>query len=121
MSSQIEKMTRDLTGPVSAIDLAYVIRTTVGYFGPGRTGTTAQSSFPARRACYPDPRPAAAAAFRSEIHLHVAFVLLRRARGVQRNLRNCITRLHEAILDQVLLDFFTANIGQHFAANLNTG
>ena len=57
----------------------------------------------------------------SEIHLHVAFVLLRRARGVQRNLRHCIARVHEAILDQVLFDFFTANIGQHFAVNLNTG
>jgi hypothetical protein len=56
-----------------------------------------------------------------EIHLHVAFVLLRRARGVQRNLCHCIARLHEAILAQVLFDFFTANIGQHFAVNLNTG
>ena len=57
----------------------------------------------------------------SEIHLHVAFVLLRRARGVQRNLRHRIGRLHEAILDQVLFDFLTANIGQHFAVNLNAG
>ena len=46
-----------------------------------------------------------------EIHLHVAFVLLRRAGGVQRNLGHCIARLHNAVLDQVLLYFFAANIG----------
>ena len=31
------------------------------------------------------------------------------------------TRLDELIVDQVILDFFAADIGEHFAVDLNTG
>src|SRR5438105_9073965 len=54
-------------------------------------------------------------------NLHVALVLFGCARGVERNVGHCIARLHHSVLEQILLDFFAADIGQHFVVNLDAG
>jgi hypothetical protein len=57
----------------------------------------------------------------SEIELHRALVLLRRARRVRRNVRRRVARLDNLIVDQVLLDFVAAHIREHVPVDFNTG
>src|ERR1700732_4515546 len=46
------------------------------------------------------------------------FVLFRRTRCVDRNFGGTGIRLDQIVLNQVLLDFFTADVGEHHAINL---
>src|SRR5213076_2678754 len=48
-------------------------------------------------------------------------MLLVCARRVGRNIRCCLARLDEFIIDQVPFDFFAADVGEHLPIDLDTG
>src|SRR5438874_8796274 len=54
-------------------------------------------------------------------NLNVALVLLGRTRRVERSVGYCIARLHNSVLEQILLDFFAADIDEHFLIDLDAG
>ncbi len=57
----------------------------------------------------------------SQIELHHAFVHFICARGIGGDIGGSVARLNNPFVDQIFLDFFAANIGQHLTVNFDAG
>jgi hypothetical protein len=55
-----------------------------------------------------------------QVEFYDALVLLVRARSIRRDIRRSIARFDKFVLDEIMFDFFAADVGKHAAVDYDT-